>query len=73
MQPKSEDSADKYALAPADCAPACSAEGIDSYKKEKSHSFELVLALFLLLQNSEMLTQNREVHTSSGLCKLIVA
>lgn len=36
-----EESADKYAVAPAECAPACSAGGIDSYKKEKSHSFEL--------------------------------
>ena len=41
-----EVSADRYAVAPAECAPACSADGNDSYKKEKSHSFELVLALF---------------------------
>ena len=60
MKLTSEDSANKYALAPAECAPACSAEDIARLEKEKSHSFELVLALSLLLQNSEMLPQNRE-------------
>ena len=47
MQLTSEDSADRYAAAPAECAPACSADGIVSSEKEKSHSFELVLALFV--------------------------
>ena len=46
MQLPFEVRADRYAAAPAECAPACSAVGIDSHKKEKSHSFELTLALF---------------------------
>ena len=40
-----------YAVAPAECAPACSADGNARLKKEKSHSFELVLALFPYLSN----------------------
>ena len=42
-----EVSADRYAAAPTGCAPACSAVGIISCEKEKSHSCELVLALFV--------------------------
>ena len=41
MQLTSEVSANRYALAPAECAPACSAEGIATSEKEKSHSCEL--------------------------------
>lgn len=44
MQLTSEDSADRYAAAPAECAPACSAGDNVSSEKEKSHSFELTLA-----------------------------
>lgn len=64
-----EVSADRYADAPTGCAPACSAVGIDSHKKEKSHSFELVLALFVRYLTSII----EKVHIPSGLCKTILA
>ena len=61
-----EESADRYAVAPAECAPACSADGNDSYKKEKSHSCELVLALFVRYLTSSI----EKVHTPLAYARL---
>ena len=67
-----EESANRYALAPAGCAPSCSAEDNARLEKEKSHSFELAW-LFSLPVKLELI-QNREgSHSCSGLCKIILA
>ena len=56
-----------YALAPAGCAPSCSAEDNISSEKEKSHSFELVLALFVRYLTSII----EKVHTPLVCARLL--
>ena len=66
-----EESANDYAVAPAECAPACSADDNARLEKEKSHSFEL--AWLFSPVKIELTQKISEKFTCTGLCKTILA